>query len=66
MAAGGQVGDGRRRAQHCLVDESGQIGMAGVLPRRQSGADAPDAPACRGLRRRAVARRREAPPLDPL
>ncbi len=73
-AAGEQVGDGKRRAQHCLVDESSQIGTVGVLPRRQSGADAPDGPACRSLRRPAVcaaprggaARRRASAALDPI
>lgn len=37
--------------------------MVGVLPRRESGADAPDAPAGRSLRRWAAARRRVAAPL---
>lgn len=64
---GRSVGDGRRRAQHCLVDEGGQRAKVSVPPRRQSGADAPDAPratsfqrALRGAawRRRSAARQR--------
>ncbi len=64
IGCGRSVGDGWRRAQHCLVVErSGQTGMVGVLPRRQSGADAPDAPANARDEQPRLARRRVAAPL---